>query len=144
MQDTSCRGENCYWYTALTALVVVGIAIFFVACLREENFDATFENRTDFILCLYPSPADAAGGRCLNEVKPHTTVDGFLIECGDGPGTEKNRIPVIVTVKEGGRLIYQRTEECRVWQASEGKFVIEQRGDDFIVTDYIAATTPSP
>jgi hypothetical protein len=129
--------------SAVLIALLVGIAVFSAACEWEENFDATFDNRTDFILCLYPSPADAAAGRCLDEVKPHATVDGF-IECGDGPGTEKNRIPVIVTVKEGGRQIYQRIEECRTWQASDGKFVIQQRGDDFLVTDPLTDATQSP
>jgi hypothetical protein len=130
--------------SALLIALLVGIIVFSAACEWEENFYATFDNQTDSVLCLYPYPEDAAAGRCLNEVKPHATVDGFLIECGDGPGVEKNRIPVILTVKEGGRQIYQRTEECRTWQASDRKFVIEQRGDDFVVTDPLTDATPAP
>lgn len=124
-------------------VLAVGIAVSSAACKWEDNVSGTVENRTDSAVCFYLYPEDAAEGRCSGELKPHTTDDWFQ-ECGDGPGADKIPITVILAVKEGGRLIYQRTEECRVWQASGGKFVIEQSGDDFIVTDYITATTPSP
>ncbi|MCH7999575.1 MAG: hypothetical protein IIA91_08870 [Chloroflexi bacterium] len=64
--------------------------------------------------------------------------------CGDGPGAEKARITVILTVKEGGRQIYNRTAECRVWQDSDRIFVIEREGDEFIVTDSLQYAKPSP
>jgi hypothetical protein len=129
--------------SAVLFALLVGIAVFFVACHWEENIEGTIENRTDSAQCFhYDYAENAPAGGCSFELKPHTSADWFF-ECGDGPGTEKARVAVLLTVKEGGRLVYQRTEECRVWQASGGKFVIEQRGDDFIVTDYIAATTPS-
>jgi hypothetical protein len=123
--------------------LLVGIAVFFVSCFTEERVHFSFDNQTDSVLCLYPYPEDAAAGRCLNEVKPHTTVEGST-GCGEYSGAERNLIPVIVTVKEGGRQIYQRTEECRTWQASSGKFVIDQRGKDFVVTDPLTDTAPGP
>jgi len=128
---------------ALIALLV-GIAVFSAACYyTPEDVRGTVENRTDSALCFYLYPEDAAEGRCSGEVKPHTTGD-WLQECGEERDSDKFPITVILAVKEGGRIIYQRTEECRVWQASHGKFVIEQRGGDFVVTDYISATTPGP
>ena len=130
------------WHVALIALLI-GIAVFLAACYPYEDVEGTVENRTDSALCFYLHPEDAAEGRCSGELKPHTTDDWFQ-ECRDGPGADKIPITVILAVKEGGRLIYQRTEECRVWQASGGKFVIQQRGDNFVVTDPLAGTTPAP
>ena len=124
--------------------LLVGIAVFSAACYPYEDVEGTVENRTDSVLCFYAGyPGSVSVGRCSGELKPHTT-DDWLQECGEERDSDKFPITVILAVKEGGRIIYQRTEECRVWQASHGKFVIEQRGDDFIVTDYIAAKTPSP
>ena len=143
MQDPRCRGESRHWSTVLIVLLV-GITAFSVACFYQENIEGTFENRTDSVLCAYYDYADNAyTGGCPRELKPHTSADWFF-ECGDSRGAEKFSITVVLTVKQGGRQIYQRTEECRVWQASGGKFVIEQRGEDFVVTDYLAAITPSP
>jgi hypothetical protein len=129
--------------SAVLIALLVGIAVFSAACYPYEDVGGTVENRTDSAVCFYHHPEDAAEGACSGELKPHTTDDWFT-ECGDGPGADKIPITVILAVKEGDRVIYQRTEECGAWQKSDGKFVIEQRGDDFIVTDYIAATTPSP
>ena len=128
--------------TALMALLI-GVAVSSAACKWEDNVGGTVENRTDSAVCFYLYPEDAAEGRCSGELKPHTTDDWFQ-ECRDGPGADKIPITVILAVKEGGRLIYQRTEECRVWQASGGKFVIQQRGDNFVVTDPLADATPGP
>ena len=142
---SSIRGatRGTRWPAALMAMLV-GIAVFSAACYyTPEDVRGTVENRTDSAVCFYLYPEDAAEGRCSGELKPHTT-DDWLQECGEERDSDKFPITVILAVKEGGRIIYQRTEECRVWQASGGKFVIEQSGDDFIVTDYIAATRPSP
>jgi hypothetical protein len=142
MQDTGRRRSLCS-LIAVTALLLAGIAIFSVACQWEENIEGTIENRTDSVLCFYSDYAgNAFAGECPDELKPHASAHWFF-ECGDGPGTEKARIAVLLTVKEGRRPIYQRTEECQVWQASGG-FVIEQRGDDFVVTDHLTRTMPSP
>jgi hypothetical protein len=129
---------------ALMALLV-SAALLSPACwvFQEETFDLTFDNRSDSVLCYYPYPEVASAARCSAEVKPLAETT-WLAECGDGPGARGNRITVILTVKEGGRQIYQRTEECRTWQASHGTFVIEQQGDAFIVTDRLGDTTRSP
>jgi hypothetical protein len=119
------------------------MAVSSAACKWEDNVSGTVENRTDSAMCFYSYPEEAAAGRCPDELNPHTTADWFR-QCGDGPGADKIPITVILAVKEGGRVVYQRTAECGAWQKSGGKVVIEQRGDDFIGTDYIAATTPSP
>jgi hypothetical protein len=131
--------------SALLMALLTGVAIFLAACFwQKENIEGTFENRIDAVLCGYYDYADNAyAGGCPRELKPHTSA-GWFFECGDSTDADKFPITVILAVKEGGRIIYQRTEECRVWQASGGKFLIEQSGDDLIVTDYIAVSTPIP
>ncbi len=114
------------------------------ACwLKHESVQFTFDNRTGSLLCSYPSQPDASSARCLSEIDPlaETTLGRG---CGDGPGAEKAPIPVILTVKQGGRQIYNRTVECRVWQDSDRTFVIEQRGDELVVMDPLTDATPSP
>ena len=140
MQDPSCRGESRHWSTVLIALLV-GIVIIFAAC--HEDVKLSFDNRTEALLCFYSSTKYASEAECLDEVKPlkeTTSVPG----CGYGTDADKIPLTVVLTVKDGGRQIYQRTEECRIWQKSSRKFVIQQSGDDFVVTDPLAATTPSP
>jgi hypothetical protein len=143
VSSTQGAARRIRYRSAVLIALLVGIAVFSPACFTGEHVQFSFDNQTDSVLCLYPYPEDAAAGRCLNEVKPHTTVEGST-GCGEYSGAERNLIPVIVTVKEEGRQIYQRIEECRTWQASDGKFVIQQRGDDFVVTDPLADATPSP
>ena len=53
-------------------------------------------------------------------------------------------ITMIITVKQGGDQIYSRTATCGEWQDSGGRFVIEQEADEFIVTDSLPDSTPSP
>jgi len=126
----------------ITLCIVIFVAS--TACfLKNVDVQFTFDNRTGSLLCYYSSPEVASTGRCLNEVDTlaeTTYIDG----CGDGSGVEKNPISVILTVKQGGRQIYNRTAECRVWQDSDRTFVIEQRGADFVVTDPFTGAPPSP
>ena len=129
-----------------SVFIALLIAIFAVstACwLKHESVQFTFDNRTGSLLCSYPSQPDASSARCLSEIDPlaETTLGRG---CGDGPGAEKARIPVILTVKQGGRQIYNRTAECRVWQDSDRTFVIEQRGDEFVVTDSLPSELDTP
>jgi hypothetical protein len=129
-------------FTALLA----GILAISAGCslnLNQEEVKFTFDNRTESFLCYYLSLEGASAARCLQELRPLAQTV-WTPGCGYGEHADELPITVILAVKQGGRIIYQRTEECRVWQASHGKFVIEQSGDDFIVTDYIVATTPSP
>jgi hypothetical protein len=146
-QAVSSAKGAARWTPQRAALVVliVGAALLSPACWmwNEEDFELNFDNRSDSVLCCYHYPEEAAAARCSAEVKPLAETT-WLAECGDGPGARGNRITVILIVKEGGRQIYQRTEECRTWQASHGTFVIEQQGDAFIVTDRLGDTTRSP
>lgn len=130
----------------LVALLLGCIIIFaaLTACwLKSEDVRFTFDNRTDSLLCYYLSPEAASSARRLQEVKPLAET-AWTPGCGSGPGVEKNPITVVLTVKQGGRQIYNRTAECRVWQNSDRTFVIEQEGDEFIVTDSLQDASPSP
>jgi hypothetical protein len=117
----------------ITLCIVIFVAS--TACwFKNVDVQFTFDNRTGSLLCFYPSPADASPGRCSSEID--TMAETIrTVGCGDGPGVEKNPITVVLTVKQGGRQIYNRTAECRVWQDSDRTFVIEQRGGEFFVAD---------
>ena len=129
---------------SILVMLLVGTVAVSAACwLKIEEVDFSFENLTDAPLCVYTSHEDAAASRCVSEVKPADDRK-LTVGCGDGPGVEDAPITVVLTVKEGARQIYQRTEECQVWQGSERTFVIEQRGDEFVVTDPLTDATPSP
>ena len=114
------------------------------ACgLNHEKVKFTFDNRTDSPLCYEPSPEDASDGRCLQEVKPLAETV-WRPGCGYGEDADKIPVTVVLTVREGGHQIYNRTAECRLWQDSDRTFVIEQRGDEFIVTDSLPDGSPTP
>jgi len=113
--------------------MVVALTVIVAAC-GPASVGFTFDNRTDVPLCQYPSPQDAAGGRCLSELEPRDET-GSGADCD----ADANRpITVIVTVKEDGRQIYSRTASCGEWDDSGGKFVIEQDGEEFVVTDSLS------
>ncbi len=126
----------------ITLCIVIFVAS--TACsLSNEDVLFTFDNRTDSLLCYAPSPEGASDPRCLQEVKPRAET-AWRPGCGSGPGVKKNLITVVLTVKQGGRQIYNRTAECRVWQDSDRTFVIEQEGEEFIVTDSLPDGSPDP
>jgi len=127
----------------LTTLLAGTVAVSAACWFNQEEVEFTFDNRTESLLCYYGSPEDASGARCLEEVKSQATTV-WVPGCGDGPGADKIPLTVVLTVKEPERQIYERTEECRTWQASDGTFVIEQEGDEFAVTDPLTGMTPSP
>ena len=91
----------------------------------------TFDNRTDVALCQYPSPQDAAAARCSAELEPRAETDWGR----DCDGIDSRPITMIITVKDGGRQIYSRTASCGEWHDTGGRFVIEQEGEEFMVTD---------
>lgn len=136
--------SHCRFMTLTACLVAVGLTA--AACWiipKHESVKLTFDNRTDSLICFLLTEEGAAAGACGQEIKPMTTAS-WEPGCGYGQGAEKLSLTVILSVREGGRRIYDRTAECRVWQDSDGVFVIEQDGDDFVVTDPLADTTPSP
>jgi len=130
-------------YAVLTALLAGTVAVSAACWFNSEDIEFSIDNRTDAVVCYYPSHEDALAATCLQEAKPRSTTL-WVPGCGDGPGADTIPVTVVLTVKEGGRQIYQRTEECRIWQESDRTFVIEQEGDEFVVTDPLTGATPSP
>jgi hypothetical protein len=136
---------------AILLTLLIGIAAVSAACWpdwllgRHDEVEFTFDNRTDSLLCVYPYPDDASAGRCLAEVRPRAET-GWTPGCAYGTRGEVDRSPVtvVLTLKEGGRQIYQRTASCRTWNETDRKFVIEQRGDEFSITDPLQDATSGP
>ena len=123
------------------ATVLLAVTVLFAGCdelgIRSEVAKFKFDNRTDSRLCLYLSSQDASSARCLDEIEPQSVVASGS-ECGSGAPSDlalKAPITVILAVKASGRQIYSRTALCREWNDSGGTFVIEQEGDEFVVTD---------
>ena len=132
------------WARRCLATLALLIVIVAAGCGWEPFFPPsvsfTFENRTDAALCEYGSPEGAAAARCLQELKPRAETESGR----DCDGLEDRPITVIITVKQGGSTIYDKTATCGEWHDSGGRFVIEQEADEFIVTDSLPDSTPSP
>jgi hypothetical protein len=118
----------------LLALLIATVAVSTACFLNQEEVDFTFDNRSDSLLCFFRYDADAAAGGCPQEVKPLARTS-WRPGCGKGPDADELPLTVILTVAEDGHRIYDKTAECRLWQDSDRRFIIEQRGDDFVVTD---------
>ncbi len=124
------------WLVTLALLIVIVAG---VACDPQDARFA-FANRTDAVLCQYGSPNDAALARCRSEVEPRAETV-WLRDCDAKRGRP---ITMIITVEQGGDQIYSRTATCGEWLDSDRRVVIEQEGDDFVVTDSLQDSAPSP
>jgi hypothetical protein len=128
---------------------VVALTVLVAGCssfpFYSKEVAFTFDNRTDVVLCYFPSPQDAAGARCLQELKPRAKTH-WLPGCGRGTKDEvdSNPITVVITVKKDGREIYIGRASCGEWNHTKRRFVIEQQGEEFLVTDSLTSSTPSP
>ena len=113
-------------------LVLLGIL---GSCLGppRERVDLTFVNATESLLCYYPSSTDAAGSDTCPEVKPSARTV-WRPSCGH-QDTDKVPLTVVLTIAPNGRVIYDRTAACGEWRRAYATFIIEQRGDQFVVTD---------
>ncbi len=122
---------------------LLGFAIVLTACglttyPDEHPLKLTFINTSDSLLCF---------GRSGVDFCDKVTARGISFwhpGCGSGKGAVRNRITVVLTVKEGGRRIYQRTATCNEWEDAGATFIIKQRGDEFIVTDSLPDGSPNP
>ncbi len=129
---------------AILVALLLGSVTFFAACLDSgEQVKLTFVNDSDSRLCFNLSSAGAARGDTCSEVKPRGTSI-WRPGCGYGTDAERNPLTVVLTVGPGGREIYNRTALCNEWEESGARFTIEQRGDEFVVTDSLQDATPSP
>ena len=139
------RRPSSRWLIASLASLV-GVALIAAGCWlvpKHESVKLTFDNRTDSLLCYHLSEESASFGGCNQKIQPMATTASEP-GCGYGAGAEKLPLTVILRVRDQGRRIYDRTEECRVWQDSDRIFVIEREGDEFIVTDSLPDGSPDP
>jgi hypothetical protein len=125
---------------ASTTLIVFAAGIVAGCGRGPADVAFTFDNRTDAILCDYTSPPDATAARCNTELKPQAATGGGR----DCDNQESRPVRVIITVKQGGRQIYDRTASCGAWADTKRRFVIEQRDGEFIVTDSLPNSTAGP
>ena len=116
--------------------VLAGCLMLSTACwlFNEEAVKVTVENRSDAVVCVYPTMPDALAGRCLSPIEPGNERT-WRRGCGNGRNAEDNPLTVAVSLQEGDTLIYSRTELCRVWQDYDIVLVVEQQDDEITVTD---------
>ncbi len=133
------------WLATFRPLIVVVAGTPLILILAgfgcwQQDVLFTFDNRTDAVLCEYGSLNQAAAETCRAELEPQTET-----RWGRDCDAQRSRpITMIIAVKQGGRQIYNRTATCGEWQDSDRRFVIEQEGDGFIVTDSLPDFIPSP
>lgn len=134
------------WRVACGVYFILPLAGLLAACGLDPFYNGdvkfSFDNRTGSILCKAPASPD---GRCFSAIKP-LAITKWRQGCASGLKKEVDKAPltVVLTVKESGREIYKRTASCKDWNATDRKFVIEQQGDKFIVTDSLSGSTPGP
>jgi hypothetical protein len=129
-RKTSSSAHGSARWARRCLAIVVTLTVIVTGC-GPADVTFTFDNRTDTAFCEYASHQSAQSARCLAELKPHDDT-----HWGRDCDNQSDRpIRVVITVKQGGRQIYDRTATCGEWHDADGKFVIEQQGDDFIVTD---------
>ena len=122
------------------ALLVVGAGC---ESLTRETVKFEVENHSELLVCLYPDVESSETGRCLKPVKGGTS-DGWELGCAYGSNADAAPVTVVITVRETGQRVYNKTAECRVWQRSDRTFVIEQSDGEVVVTDPLPAVTSTP
>ena len=122
--------------------LLLGSVIVFAACwlIDGNTVKMTFVNDSDALLCFNLSSEYGASGDFCDEIKPRATS-----VWRPGCSTSGERpVTVVLNAGPGGREVYNRTATCNEWEESGAKFTIEQRGDEFIVTDSLPDGTSSP
>jgi len=109
-------------------LLVFGISV----CGESPRPDLTFFNNTDSLMCFYEYQSDP--DVCL-EVRPH----GKTMFRGECSGRQPQPMTVVLTVADGRQELYKRTALCEEWKKSD-TFIIEQRGDELVITDSLPET----
>ncbi len=124
--------RRCFATFALLIVIFAGFGC------SPRRVVLTFDNRTDAVLCFYPSANDAAGADCSSAVELRAEARYERL-CG---GDASRPITSIIGVR-GGDQIYSRTATCGEWIDTDRRIVIEQEGDEFVVTDSLPVSTPS-
>jgi hypothetical protein len=107
-----------------------------LACsFKTDSAQLTFDNRTDTLLCYYPSLEAAATSRCIQPINPMDKTD-YSPGCGYGSSDEieANPLTVIIAQSKGGPNVYDKTATCRTWKDSDRTLVIEREDAKLLVT----------
>jgi hypothetical protein len=124
----STRRGLALWQTAgivLGTLSVLALALLVLGTGNKEvSFD--FDNQTDFLICYHATPDVSAD---CNKIEAERTK-----RWSPGCGAEQSLF-VTLTLAEGGLKIYGGTQTCSGWNVTDRRFIIEQVGDEFVVTD---------
>lgn len=146
---SAAASAQCATRLARRCWAAVAILTFVSGCGSYSFYSTevafSLDNRTDAVLCYFPSRQDAASARCLQQLDAGAEKQ-WLPGCGRGTKDEvaANPISVVITTKDGGRQIYSRTATCGEWKDTDRTFVIEQEGDVIMVTDGFGDVTRSP
>ncbi|MCH7999955.1 MAG: hypothetical protein IIA91_10805 [Chloroflexi bacterium] len=120
--------------------LLLGCVVIFAACLTENDVKMTFVNESDALLCFNLSSEYGASGTFCDKIKPRATS-----VWRPGCSTSGERpVTVVLNAGQGGREVYNRTATCNEWKESGAKFTIEQRGDEFVVTDSLPSELDTP
>ena len=117
-----------------TGFCVLLLATTACSWLGVHEVEFRLVNRSAETLCLYPSQPDALAGDCLKELAPRGNA-AWKLQCGEGAEARRFKVTVVITTKRRGEIIYDRTEECRIWQDSSREFVIEEEDGELVVSD---------
>ena len=96
-------------------------------CVTDPVF--TFDNRTDQALCDNTSRETASGRECLATI-PARGKKKWERDCD---GLKSRQVTIIISVKETGRIVYERTASCGEWAGANRTFIIEERNGELRV-----------
>jgi hypothetical protein len=125
-----CEGFSVQLRGKQHLAIALGLSLAFFGC-GPADVVFTFDNRTDVLLCDFPTAPDAERSDCLVPLAPHSETRSGR-DCDNRSG---RLIRVIIALEAGRRVIYDRTATCGAWHDSSRRLVIEERGDDLAVTD---------
>lgn len=123
--------------------LLFGLSVALAGCdtFKHSEVKTTFLNSTDTLLCdsYYAQPlgvpkegpCEGRSGEAIEPQKRTTRRPG----CGYGGDDEDFELTVVIVVASDGRVIYERTANCKDWKDADATFIIKQRGREFSVTD---------
>lgn len=103
------------------------------ACLGDTVVELTYVNNSNVELCEHSSLFGPQTSFSCNAPVKASGRTRWRPECGNAP--ESNELTVVLTVRDGGRQIYNRTATCQEWIDSGAEINIEEDGGEFIVSD---------
>lgn len=117
----------------LPLALLLGSLVVLTAC--DPSARMTYDNQTGQRLCVYPGYQGADPDFC-DAVEPNEHQTYEHICTGDEP------VWNVITAGQGGAEIYRRVATCEEWD--DATVTIQQRGDEFVVTDDLPDRTPRP